>query len=773
MKRPTPPVQRPRRLQGRGRHDGAIAGQAPAIVGADDRADDAPIPAQASNASATASPGAMVAANDPPVAMAAALSVLDRLLGVAVDKTARLLGPATLLDPWRGMHLDVEDVRRALRGDRVAPLREGDAEAALGEAAAAALSAPLFATPALAALLHGASLDTLDTAIAVIVLAPDIDLRYERIYGYLQDDIAARRPGPDLIANLLGTSASQRLRVMDRLAATAPLVRAGVLPASGGDGPALGQGLQVGAPWRDALTRSAVPRDPLSARAREGSPSADGRHADARAWTTNDLPPGTAARITRIVREAVSHAAPVRLVLHGPDGAGKYELARHLAHSTGCVLRVVDLRGCASAAELQALLDAEAVAARLHHGLPYLHGVAHMGAHDRQLPRLMQDRLADPSLPFVLSLNAALPCVGAEPWSADRIELQWPDVEMRGRCWSRSLAELGLTVSGEELAAIASRFVLSRAQIHQAAADLQRELRFSGDSASLTASHLSAAARRLCGDELARLAQRIRPAAGFGELVAAPEVIAQLREMCERVALRERVRRWCGDGVHRRAHAVNALFAGPSGTGKTLAAEIVAHALDLDLFRIDLSAVVSKYIGETEKNLDRVFAAAEHANAVLFFDEAEALFGKRSEVKDAHDRYANIEIAYLLQKIEQFDGVAILATNLKQNLDEAFTRRLTFCINFAFPEEAERLRLWQTLWPGVAACAEDVDFAVLARDYKLSGGNIRNVVTAALYLAAADGGVVTREHLRHATRREYQKFGKTLAPGPVAERRAA
>jgi SpoVK/Ycf46/Vps4 family AAA+-type ATPase len=207
---------------------------------------------------------------------------------------------------------------------------------------------------------------------------------------------------------------------------------------------------------------------------------------------------------------------------------------------------------------------------------------------------------------------------------------------------------------------------------------------------------------------------------------------------------------------------VTALFAGPSGTGKTIAAEAIAFELGYDLFRIDLSAVVSKYIGETEKNLDRVFSAAENANAVLLFDEADALFGKRSEVKDAHDRYANIEIAYLLQKMEQFDGLAILSTNLKQNLDEAFARRLTFTINFAFPEVSERERLWAALWPPRVPRAGDVDLAWFAQQYPLSGGNIRNTVLAAAHLAAADGQMVTREHLLHATRREFQKLGKNL-----------
>ena len=167
-------------------------------------------------------------------------------------------------------------------------------------------------------------------------------------------------------------------------------------------------------------------------------------------------------------------------------------------------------------------------------------------------------------------------------------------------------------------------------------------------------------------------------------------------------------------------------------------------------------------------------AAAENANAVLFFDEADALFGKRSEVKDAHDRYANIEVAYLLQKMEQLDGLAILATNLKQNLDEAFARRLTFTLNFPFPEALERERLWECLWPPRAPRAADVDLGWFAREFRLSGGNIRNTVMAAAHLAASDGQVITREHLLHATRREYQKLGKNLVtPAAGDARRAA
>jgi SpoVK/Ycf46/Vps4 family AAA+-type ATPase len=214
---------------------------------------------------------------------------------------------------------------------------------------------------------------------------------------------------------------------------------------------------------------------------------------------------------------------------------------------------------------------------------------------------------------------------------------------------------------------------------------------------------------------------------------------------------------------------VTALFAGPPGTGKTMAAEVVAASLGLDLYRIDLARVVSKYIGETEKNLNAVFSAAEDSNAILLFDEADALFGKRSEVQDAHDRYANIEVAYLLQKMEQYEGAAILATNMRQSLDEAFMRRLSFVIAFPFPDEDSRRRIWQGIWPEQTPLDSRVDLDWLARRFRLSGGNIRNIALAAAYLAAQDGGLVTHDHLLTAVRREYHKMGKTYYEAERAE----
>ena len=279
----------------------------------------------------------------------------------------------------------------------------------------------------------------------------------------------------------------------------------------------------------------------------------------------------------------------------------------------------------------------------------------------------------------------------------------------------------------------------------------------------ITIEALFTAARIHSNPRLSNMARKIVPRYQWEDIVLPLDQLNLLHEIVDTVRGRPLVLdQW---GLGRKlvsSKGITVLFAGPPGTGKTMAAEVIADELGLDLYKIDLSTVVSKYIGETEKNLERIFNEAEASNAILFFDEADALFGKRSEVKDSHDRYANIEISYLLQRMEAYDGVTILATNLRANLDEAFTRRLQFAVDFPFPEEADRLRIWKTLFPPDMPCGEDINLETLAKRYKLAGGNIRNILVSAAYLAASDGGVVEMSHIMHGTRRELQKMGRLV-----------
>jgi SpoVK/Ycf46/Vps4 family AAA+-type ATPase len=260
---------------------------------------------------------------------------------------------------------------------------------------------------------------------------------------------------------------------------------------------------------------------------------------------------------------------------------------------------------------------------------------------------------------------------------------------------------------------------------------------------------------------LGELAERLEPRFGWDDLVLPHRPLEVLQSISGYLRHRDLVlSEWGYEGTVGRTQGIKALFAGESGTGKTLAAQVLARELGLELYRIDLATVISKYIGETEKNLNEVFDAAEGSNAILFFDEADALFGKRSEVRDAHDRYANIEVAYLLQKMEGYPGAVILATNLRQNVDDAFLRRLDFIVDFPFPDNADRARIWHLLLPGAAPVGDDVDVEFLADRFRLSGGAIRNCSVAAAFLAADDGGRITMEHLVRAVALEYGKLGR-------------
>ena len=336
-----------------------------------------------------------------------------------------------------------------------------------------------------------------------------------------------------------------------------------------------------------------------------------------------------------------------------------------------------------------------------------------------------------------------------------------PDFETRHTLWRQNLNGQGGAL---DLADLAGQFRFTPGQIRDAAQIARQEAWLRrGPEAPPTREDLLAGARGQSNPALSRLATRAETAYDWDDLVLPPAQMAQLRAIVNQQRYAAQVYDSWGFGRKLPyGRGLAALFSGPSGTGKTMSASILARALGLELYKIDLAGVVSKYIGETEKNLDRIFEEARTANIILFFDEADALFGKRSEVKDAHDRYANIEISYLLQRMEAYEGISILATNFGQNLDEAFSRRMQFVVEFPLPDAADRERIWRGLLPGEAPVEAGVDFAFLGRQFELTGGHIKNCVLAAAFAAAARHEAIGMVHLVRAVAAEYGKPGRPL-----------
>jgi SpoVK/Ycf46/Vps4 family AAA+-type ATPase len=402
------------------------------------------------------------------------------------------------------------------------------------------------------------------------------------------------------------------------------------------------------------------------------------------------------------------------------------------------------------------------------------------GARAREvLVRQLENR---PGLTFLAGDTTWEPADALHTSPFIRVEFPRPTYAERVGLWAASLDGHAPHEAGVSLGPLAEKFRFSGGQIRDAVATARNLARWRDpEHGRVTMADLYAASRLQSNRKLAALARKITPHYTWDDIVLPPDRMRQLREICNYVKYRAQVYDdWGFDSKLSLGKGLAVLFAGPSGTGKTMAAEVMAHELSLDLYKIDLSTIVSKYIGETEKNLARVFAEAEASNAILFFDEADALFGKRSEVRDSHDRYANIEISYLLQKMEEYEGVVILATNLHKNMDDAFVRRMHFSVEFPFPTAPYRRRIWEGIWPGDTPRDPELDLDFMARRFEMAGGNIRNIALAAAFLAADEcaahpsdndgcGKVVDMTHLVRATQREYQKMGKVVVEGDFGE----
>ncbi len=612
-------------------------------------------------------------------------------------------GEAEPADPFRGLYITDDE---ALALAHAAP-------------SGAAFEDRLVSLAALIGLSH------LETAVLALCIAPELSPHYGRLYGYLHDDVTRRWPSPRLAARLVAGRPDEEVAVLQCFDRDRRLRSSGVLRMLDDDVTlALGD--------RPVRVAERVVAQLLGSDLR--SPAKD----PGRVVRPPVCPAGREDTVDRL-RGVLAGAGDLPVLITGPDA----ELLLAVALDAPILLIpvcMIDDPAVRTDANLRCLLDGCHIA---------FDGVADL--EPGRAAAVIAALRAWPARPLLCAPTIGTATTMGELTVAG-IEAPPPRLDERRRAWS-------LLTGSDDVEDVAAKFRLSITGIGEAAAVAR--LLAAPRGRPPDAAELDEGARRASGMGLHRLAKRLDAPAVWDDLVLPLRQRDLLRSICSYLRHRDRVLTdWGYERSVARDQGLKVLFAGDSGTGKTLAGRVLARELGLELFRIDLATVVSKYIGETEKNLDRIFTAAEDSNAILFFDEADALLGKRSEVADAHDRHANIEVAYLLQRIESYPGAVILATNFRQNIDAAFTRRLDFIIDFPFPEQVDRVRLWRMLLPDAAPVAEDVDVDFLGARFKLSGGAIRNCSVAAAFMAAEEGAAIGMDHLVRAVALEYGKLGR-------------
>jgi hypothetical protein len=608
---------------------------------------------------------------------------------------------------------------------------------------------------ALPHLAHRFALSPAEVDLLLVAVAPELETRYESLYAYLQVDVTRKRPSADLALNLVCRSEREKLFARRLLAPDARLVRHRLIE--------LCDEAQDRQPT--LLRRFLRPEDAV-VRHLLGHPAAPTGPGELVSFETGDeeLEVGSATRVRL-------HDLADRLGRHG-EGRVVVRLigqsAPALRAAAGALCHALDRRMLC--AELVSVRDDEPRAAGLVRDALLADAALVISGDEAPEPgaearprgsegAALWRHLHEFAAPLLL-LGPPTAFSGlSAPAPAWRLEVEPPDFSLRRRAWETSLND---RADGVDLGRLADAFRFGGEQVRRAVALAGglAALRDPGDPRPRQ-SDLLEAGRALSTPHLSRLAVRVEPRYGWDDLVLPDARAQQLRHVAARIQHRRLVHGDWGFGNKlSRGRGLNVLFTGPSGTGKTMAAEVLAGDLGLDLYQIDLSTIVSKYIGETEKNLSAVFREAEECQTLLFFDEADALFGKRTEVQDAHDRYANIEVNYLLQRLEQYEGVVVLATNLQRNLDDAFLRRMQDVIEFPCPDEALRERIWRGHFPPLAPRSEDIDFPFLAKQFKVTGGQVKNIVLHAAFLAAQEGRPIAMHDLILGTQAELQKQGR-------------
>ena len=671
-----------------------------------------------------------------------ALQQADTLIQSAINRAEASGFDAT--DALRGLVVRPEEAQKIMGQKPLASLwgRDGNENS---------LSANVIGTdPNLpfARLIKTFGLTAIDAYIILLALAPEIDRRYERIYGYLQDDVTLRYPTVNLMMHLLGQDTQARLQVWEQLQAHMPLRKHHLItidkPEQRPNSAFINQHLKL-----DAHIVAFI----------LGQTENDSRLEYLLTPAQGNPTIHLSKDILLPIHHQLSQSPLVFMLGNAPIEQLETALALCEEHN----LPLFHLR----AELLNEVTQSQPLAwqlalreARLRGAALIITGWDSLLDDDGELAIPYWTALQEfPNPVFISAKDKWEPLVTQRNRLLLRLEFDSPDYDSRLSAWKQAI-DID-NIDPAILTELATKYRFHRAQVARAVHTARDYAASRGTQ--LDIHDLQAAAQAHSRLRLGTFARHIEDTVPWEKLILPDAELGQLHEIVNRVRHAHIVQEDWGFSEHLpNSNGISALFAGESGTGKTLSAQTLATDLGLPLYKIDLSGVVSKYIGETEKNLRVIFEEAQSNSAMLFFDEADAIFGKRSEVKDARDRYANIEVAYLLQQIEDYDGIAILATNLRQNLDEAFTRRLDFLIDFPFPEAKYRKRIWQAHFPPQAPLDKTVDLEELAQRYELSGGNIRNIALAAAYLAAVDGSPISNNHIRMAIRREHQKMGRLI-----------
>lgn len=623
-------------------------------------------------------------------------------------------------------------------------------------------------------------LDTFETDVLLIGLAPELDLKYEKIYSYLQNDVTRKRPGIDLVLNLLCPTMEAKLRSRTYFSLSSSLLKNKLIHLTGdvlnGQLPLISSFIKVDERIIGFLLGSDQPDRKVRGFSHLVNPESS--------FDELILPADLKGRLKDMIIWHIQNSSPLKFLFSGVNGSGKTSAAKAACRIAGMDMLVVDTKSLfkdtsSQASETAALILREAL---LQNSALYLEnfdalledqGALTFRESETQIRSLIQVLMAFPNWLFIAGTKPLERSEGLKEELMNNgfihFSFPLPSYPLRKQLWENALEGYNVSVN-VDTNILASKFQLTGSRIKDAVLTAHTFAKLKDPSNPvLSMEDLYEGCRLQSNQKISSLAIKIDPHYTWKDIVLPKDTKSQLKEVCGFIRHRGKVYSdWGFEKKLSLGKGLNVLFSGPSGTGKTMAAEIVANVVDLDIYKIDLSNVVSKYIGETEKNLEKIFNEAQSSNAILFFDEADSLFGKRSEVKDAHDRYANIEIAYLLQKMEEHVGTVILASNFRKNIDDAFLRRLHFTIEFPLPDDMSREMIWKGTFPAETPLGDDVDFAFLSK-FKFTGGNIKNIALAAAFLAAEGSDIVGMEHLTKATKRELQKIGKLFTEADFGE----